>query len=60
MHSLRGLDSINDFTEELHELCKVIDIEANERETDDLGIVKLINDVCIKMYNKFNWINYHY
>ena len=31
----------------------MIDGEEEEREQDDLGIIKVINDVCVNMLHKF-------
>ena len=46
LHCLRNLDYIDNFTDDLDELSKAIDIEAEERETDDLEIIELVNNVC--------------
>ena len=43
---MRGLDGVEDFTYDLDELAKAIDMEEKEREVDDLGIITMVNDVC--------------
>ena len=50
---MKNLDYIDDFTDDLDEISRAIDQEADERETDDLEIIELVNNVCQKMYSKF-------
>jgi len=43
---LKNLDYLDDFTEDLDDLSNAIDLENAERETDDLEILDLVNNVC--------------
>ena len=46
LQCLKNLDYIDDFTDDLDILSKAIDLENTERETDDLEIIDLVNNVC--------------
>ena len=53
LQCLKNLDYINDFTQDIDDLSTAIDLENQEREQDDLEILDLVNNVCQKMYKKF-------
>ena len=46
LHSLKNLDQIEDFTYDLDEISKAIDKESEERESDDQGIINMVNEIC--------------
>ena len=58
LDTLKQMDEMRDFAEELHDLSDRLYKEEQTRQSDDQDIIDLLNDVCYKMSMKFqNWIN---
>jgi len=47
------MGEVADFAEALNEIAARLSMEQIERKRDDQEIIDLLNDVCYKMYQKF-------
>ena len=53
LSELKGMGEVADFAEPLNQIAERLTIEQIERKRDDQEIIDLLNDVCYKMYQKF-------
>jgi len=47
------MGEVADFAEPLNDLAERLTAEQKERKADDQELINLLNEVCLKMYHKF-------
>lgn len=52
LQQLANFDKTNDFAEAFGEVADMLEREERDRENDDQQIIDMLNDICLKMYNK--------
>ena len=52
LQQLQSFDKTGDFAEGFNAVSDILEKEERDRENDDQDIIDMLNDICIKMYNK--------
>ena len=47
------MGEVSDFAEPLNDIAERLTVEQSERKKDDQEIIDLLNNVCTKMYTRF-------
>ena len=53
LNKLKDMGEVSDFAEPLNDIAERLTVEQSERKKDDQEIIDLLNNVCTKMYSRF-------